>query len=210
VCPGLPTGGDFDPFNADCRPAGLDFAPLISNLQQQVLDDENFFPDPVFTGANITIPSGGSQQRLDAAAAQAPTIFRYTQYAPFIALLTAFTAAIGLIIISRSKTRAVFTLFRATAYAAISLVIFTFISSRSTNWIDSILADPSATGFTQRIVYPFVDLAVMDITRWTTYFIFGYGALAASLLIVYLMLRHNTKSKSRLDEPPSPPMSLNN
>ena len=201
-------GGGFDPFSATCVPEGLDTAPLISELQQQILQDDGIFAGPIITDANLTINSGDATQRIDDALPQIPTIFSFTRYIPFVAVITATIGSIGLIVVSKSKLKALFTVFRGVAFATLSLLFFTVISSRSTAWIDELLADPNTTGFTQRIVYPFVDVAVVDITRWLTYFIIGYGILAAVLLITYLVIRHAVKSKSRVNEHPSPPMAI--
>lgn len=195
VCPASDVAGAFDPFTAPCRPAQLDFEPLAVEFRQLIYEDENFLPETVLTADTLT-PEAGDEKKLDEAVSFMPTAYLIARLVTFIALLGAFISMILLIMVAKSKRKAIFKLSRGFIFTALSLALFTFVSSRSTGWIDNVLPiDPAAQGFTERVVKPLVSTATTDLNAWTFRFMMLYAAIGFIFLAVWGYLYTNGKQK---------------
>jgi hypothetical protein len=177
---------NFDPFTASCRPSQLDFSSFDEDFRRLIYEDKNFLPNTIITAEALTVDMGTEKQRLDNSLHFMPTAYTLARYVTWVSLVAAFMSMALLIIIANTKRRAIFKIFRGFAFTALSLAVFTFFSSQSTDWLDSVLAiDSSAEGFMQRIIQPLIHTASTDITAWTFRFTLIYGLIALLFLFTW-------------------------
>ncbi len=80
-CQSIPSG-DIDPFKIDCRPPGVNLSTEQQQLTSQVLNNQDFLPNPVITAD--TIPKNEKGRTFSEQFKALPKVFHWLKLAPWI------------------------------------------------------------------------------------------------------------------------------
>ncbi len=101
-CQSIPSG-DIDPFKIDCRPPGIDLSAEQQQLTSQVLNNQDFLPNPVITAD--TIPKNEKGRTFSEQFKALPKVFHWLKLAPWIlGVLSALLSAAIIYLYEKRRT----------------------------------------------------------------------------------------------------------
>lgn len=194
VCPDGEVVENLDPFSATCVPEGFDFSQSADEFTDSIVSSDEFLPEPIVTEQNTLIDNDGQKQTIDQRLSLAPTLFTLARFGTILFFVLGLASTAVIFWLTTTRGKAIFRLFKAFAITAISVGLFTFVSSRSSAWLESAFsASAESQSFGERIVAPIVQAAASDITAITLLFTWIYTGIAVALLLLLLVLRRRKR-----------------
>ncbi|CAN5398902.1 hypothetical protein BH10PAT3_BH10PAT3_5370 [soil metagenome] len=190
VCTDGQINGNFDGFNATCRPAAVSPADAGAIATADFLK-QDFLKDPVITAKNLKADSaepnkeGNPRVPLEESAAVAKTVYQRSGQLPLILGVLSLLLAMGIIFISRDRLRGI----RRVGYVLVSTGVFLLITylilGAGFTAASRKLAESNSDGpFAAKLITNFASSAIADVKSvlvWYVASFIGLGILACIL-----------------------------
>ena len=193
---------EIDIFAVDCLPANIDPDQLSDDFARELDSAEDFLGSPVFTQDDIKVDKNGVDVPIGEAYPWIPTWYARAMAFTWGVLALTVLASFILIFLAKSHRRGAVHLMRALLLVTLSTTVFAFISQRIPISLSGVGGgDKAAEDFAERVVEPFVNVAIDTFANWNYVFALIFGSFGVTIALILVLTRDKHK-KLEHKEPP--------